>query len=119
MLTTTESVASSGLSSEDDRVLSLIVDILMGWPSRDRNALLAFLDFWRELAAEERAIFAKAVKPDLTEEEVACLAGVSRRTIYRWERYQGFKPRLAMVKATRPKADSSKRWRSTNADDAA
>lgn len=97
---------------EGDHALSLL-GAVMALPGRDRNALLAFLDFWRELPGEERAIFARSVRPDLTDAEVARLAGVSRRTLYRWERYQAFKPRLEDYKATR-----RRRWSEPD-DDAA
>jgi hypothetical protein len=86
---------------EDDPVLSLIVGIVTEWPVRDRNGFLAFFDFWRDLPAEERAIFAKSVKPELTDDDVARLAGVSRRSLYRMERYQAFKPRLEDFKGTK------------------
>ena len=63
------------------------------------GSFLSFLDFWRDLPREDRAIFAKSVKPDLTDEEVARLSGVNPRTLYRWARYQSFKPRLADFRA--------------------
>jgi hypothetical protein len=86
---------------DDDLALSLITAALAELPRQDRNEILAFLDFWRELHREERALFAKSIKPDLTDEQIARLAGVNRRTVYRWGRYQGIKPRLADLRATK------------------
>jgi hypothetical protein len=77
----------------------------------DRNAILAFLAFWRELSWEDRAIFASTVKPDLTEDEVATLAAVSRRHLYRGERYQAHKLRLADFKEARPRSEFSGKGR--------
>src|SRR5262245_47123580 len=85
-------------SPPDDPVLALIIAILRAMSRPDRNAILAFLAFWRELSWEDRAIFASTVKPDLTEDEVATLAAVSRRHLYRGERYQAHKQRLADFK---------------------
>jgi hypothetical protein len=48
-----------------DQVFDLIASVLAEQPRRDRNEILAFLDFWRDLPREERALFAKSVKPDL------------------------------------------------------
>jgi hypothetical protein len=86
---------------EHDQIPAIITSALADMPQQDRNEILAFLDFWRDLPREERALFAKTVKPDLTDEQIARLAGVSRRTLYRWERYQGFKPRLADLRAAK------------------
>jgi hypothetical protein len=85
----------------DDPTFAFIVSALAALRQRDRNEILAFIDFWRDLPREERAIFAKSVKPDLTDEEVARLCGVTPRTLYRWGRYQSFKPRLADFQAAR------------------
>ena len=87
--------------SGDDPALSLIISVLASLLQRDRYEILSFLDFWRVLPREERAIFAKSVKPDLTDEEVARLCGVTPRTLYRWGRYQSFKPRLADFRAAK------------------
>jgi hypothetical protein len=76
-------------------ILTLLATALADLPRRDRNALLSFLDFWRDLPGEERALFAKSVRPGLTDEEVARLCGVSRRTLYRWDRFRRFKTWLA------------------------
>lgn len=74
---------------------SLAIDALMTMPPAQRNARLSLIDLLADLPKEELAILAKAVQPHLTDAEVARLCGVSRRTLYRWERYQRFKPRLA------------------------
>jgi AraC-like DNA-binding protein len=86
---------------DDDQALDLITAALAGMPRQDRNEILCFLDFWRELTGEQRALFARSVRPDLTDEQVARLAGVSRRTLYRYQRYQGIKPRLADYRAAK------------------
>ena len=78
----------------DDPAIEVITAALAELPRRDRNEILAFLDFWRELPREDRALFAQSVKPDLDDEQIARLAGVSVRTLYRWERFQNFKSRL-------------------------
>jgi len=85
----------------DDPIFPLVIAALEAMPRQDRNAVLAFLDFWRDLPREDRALFAKSVRPDLSDEEVARLCGVTRRTVYRWPRYRDFKPRLASFKATK------------------
>lgn len=80
--------------SPGDRLLALAVEALAELPTPERNALLSFLDFWRELPREERALFVKSVRPGMTDREVAALCGVSRRTVFRWGRYRDFKGRL-------------------------
>jgi hypothetical protein len=62
-------------SPNDDQVLGLITAALAELPSRDRNEIHAFLDFWRELPSQERALFASSVRPDLTDQQIARLAG--------------------------------------------
>jgi FixJ family two-component response regulator len=81
-------------SPNDDRVLGLISAALAQLPRKDRHEIHAFLDFWRELAGEERALFAKSVKADLTDRQIARLVGVTVRTLYRWERFQSLKAQL-------------------------
>jgi hypothetical protein len=44
-------------------------------PQPDRNEIHAFLDFWRELPREERALFATSVKPDLSDKQIARITG--------------------------------------------
>lgn len=87
-----------------DPALSALIAALAGMAPPDRHEILAFLDFWRDLPGEDRAVFAKSVKPGLGDEAVARLCGVSRRTLYRWERYQWLKPRLADFQASRKRA---------------
>lgn len=82
-------------------LLSLAVEALAELPTPERNALLSFLDFWRELPREERALFVKSVRPGMTDREVAALCGVSRRTVFRWDRYRAFKGRLEGCMRTR------------------
>jgi DNA-directed RNA polymerase specialized sigma24 family protein len=98
---------------DHDHVRALISAALADLPRQDCNALLAFLDFFRDLPREQRALFVKSVKPDITDEEVARIAGVSRRTLYRWQRYQGVKPRLADLRAAK-----GRRWNTPDDDDA-
>jgi len=86
---------------DDQAFLHLLTAALAELPRQDCFSLLAFLDFWRELPREERALFVKSVKPELTDEEVARLAGVSRRTLYRFGRYQGIKPRIEDLRAAK------------------
>ena len=88
-------------SRSGDEILALVMAALEAMPRQDRNAVLAFLDFWRDLPRENRALFAKSVRPDLSDEEVARLCGVTRRTVYRWSKYQQFKPRLSRFKPTK------------------
>lgn len=88
-------VQNTVLPTPGDVLLSLAVEALGGLPAPERNALLSFLDFWRELPREERALFVKSVRPEMTDREVAALCGVSRRTVFRWERYRAFKGRLS------------------------
>jgi hypothetical protein len=88
-------------SPAEDPAFAVIVAILAELPRRDRNELLAFLDFWRELPREDRAIFARTLRPDLGEDAVARLSGVSPRTLLRWARYQEARPKLADFGRTR------------------
>jgi hypothetical protein len=92
-----------------DPVRALISAALAELPLPDCNEILAFLDFFRDLPREERALFVKSVKPDLTDEQVARIAGVSRRTLYRFGRYQRVKPRIADLRA-------AKRWHTPDDD---
>jgi hypothetical protein len=85
---------SSSALLGDEQALDLITAALAELPPQERNEIVAFLDFWRDLRREERALFAKSVKPDLADEQIARLAGVSVRTLYRLERFQNFKASL-------------------------
>jgi hypothetical protein len=97
----TTSAAPAARDPLDDPVLELIMAALAERPQQDRNELLAFLDFFRDLPSEERALFAKSVKPDLTDDQIARIAGRSRRQLYRYERYRGVKARIADLGAAK------------------
>jgi hypothetical protein len=56
-----------------DPSFALIISALADLPHRDRNEIIVFMDFWREFTLQDRAIFAKSVKPDLTDDDVAHL----------------------------------------------
>jgi hypothetical protein len=86
---------SASNPADDGPVLPPGILELMAMPPARRNAILTLIDFITGQPKEELALVAKAVQPHLTDEEVAELCGVSRRTIYNWDRFQNFKPRLA------------------------
>jgi hypothetical protein len=69
--------------------------ILVAMPAAQRNALLLLLDLLNRLPREELALIAIAVQPHLTNAEIAALTGVSERQVYRWERFQAFRPTAA------------------------
>jgi hypothetical protein len=102
-------------SASSDPAFALIVAILAELPRRERNELLAFLDFWRDLPREDRAVFAKSLRPGLSEEAVARLSGVCTRTLQRWERYQAVRPTLedyrhARRRPAKRRASSNGAW---------
>jgi hypothetical protein len=72
-----------------------VVVLLDALPPSRRNAILLLLDFLHSLPKEDLAIIAKTVQPHLTDEEVADLCGVTTRTLYNWDRFQSWKPRVA------------------------
>jgi predicted metal-dependent hydrolase len=74
-----------------DASLLRVIETLQAMPAARRNALLSLIDFFNDLPKEELAIVAKATQPQLTDEVVAGLCGVSIRTLYRWERFQRWK----------------------------
>ncbi|WP_145952417.1 hypothetical protein [Paludisphaera borealis] len=88
-------VCTSGSPRESDPAFDFIVAALSAMPPKSRHELLAFLDFWRELSKEDRAVFAKSIRPGLTEEAVALLSGVTTRQLHRYRRYREVKVRLA------------------------
>ena len=55
----------------DDETSSVVIADLEAMSQQDRNAVLAFLDFWRDLPREDRALFARSLKPEVSDEEVA------------------------------------------------
>jgi hypothetical protein len=84
-----------GPSIDTDQSLGLFMTILAAMPAAQRNAILSLLDFLNGLPKEELALVAKAAQPHLTDQEVAMLCGVTVRQLYRYERYQAFKPSAA------------------------
>lgn len=78
----------------DDDSLRLVLEALTAMPVARRNALLSLVDFLFDLPKEQLALLAISVQPHLADEDVAGLCGVCVRTLYRWERFQSFKPRL-------------------------
>jgi hypothetical protein len=87
-------------------------------PRKHGQAVFAFIVFWFTLPWPERAKLAKVAKPDMTDEEVARLSGVSRRHLIRDDGYQSLKPKLDDFKASRPRSDFSKRRRGFSNPDA-
>jgi hypothetical protein len=79
---------------DDHPFLSPGILSLAAMPAAQRNARLLLIEFINSLPKEDLAIFAKTVQPHLTDEEVADLCGVSVRQMYRWDRYQSWKPTL-------------------------
>lgn len=61
-------------------------------PRKHGQAVIAFVVFWFELPWPERAKLAKVAKPDMTDEEVARLSGVSRCDLIRDDSYKSLKP---------------------------
>jgi hypothetical protein len=62
-------------TANDDQVADLITTALAELARPDGNELVAFLDFWRQQSSQERALFAKSVKPDQTGQQVFHKAG--------------------------------------------
>lgn len=79
----------------DPSDLSGGVRLLAAMGPSQRNAILLLLDVLHSLPKQDLAIVAKTIQPHLTDAEVATLCGVSSRTLYNWDRYQSWKPRLA------------------------
>lgn len=103
---------NSAPTSPDDPTLSLILAAFASVTPTERLELLAFLDFFRELSREDRALFVRATNPALTDERVARIAGVARRTLYRWPWYQRIKPTIDDLRASKP------RWSNPDRSDA-
>jgi DNA-directed RNA polymerase specialized sigma24 family protein len=82
-------------SEHNDSMIAIFMAILAAMPAAQRNALLLLLDFLNQLPREELAILAIAVQPHLTNAEIAALTGVCERQVYRWERFQAFRPTAA------------------------
>jgi RNA polymerase sigma-70 factor, ECF subfamily len=63
-------------------------------PRPERNAVLSLLTRWIELLPDRRACYASAILPELTEEELAVLSGLSTGQLYASHEYQQFKRTL-------------------------
>lgn len=100
-----------GSTPPPDDGFAVIIEALAAMSAARRNAFLAFFAFWQDLPKERRAIFAKTLNPDLTDEAVARLVGISRRHLLRWDGYKRCKPTLDDFKASRPRSDFSSRRR--------
>jgi hypothetical protein len=74
-----------------DEVISTVVAILAELPRDERNHVLQLLSVLLALETWQRACLIKALKPELTDEEVAKACGVSVRTLYRSTPYRAVK----------------------------
>ena len=77
----------------DDPDFLTALQRLASLPRAERRALAGFIFFWLALPRERRAMLAKAVRPEMTDDEVARMIGRSLRQLYRYDGYQHFKPR--------------------------
>lgn len=68
-------------------------EFLDALPARRRNAILAYVNTIQTEDLEDLAIFLKFKRPETSDEQIAAICGVSRRTVARWVRYQAAKPR--------------------------
>jgi DNA-directed RNA polymerase specialized sigma24 family protein len=83
-----------GNSAELDLLIQVILHNLRSLSPKGQRALIRFLNFWFGLKAERRAVLAKTVADDLSDGEVAEIAGVSRTTLYDWPGYKRLKKTL-------------------------
>ena len=103
-------------SKGDEPALAIAFDILSAMPRKRRNTLLSFMQFFCcEIPKERQAAFVLSVRPDFTDDEVACICGVDRRTLSRWEEFRRSKPGLADVRQqerrpTKRRASNSGGW---------
>lgn len=112
------SLGGSAPGPPSDSTLAALIAALSFLSERESMAFLRFFNEWRSWPTDRRATLAKTLFPELRDADIAVIACVSRRTLYRHESYKAIKPRLADFKASRPRGDSSKqRRRYTDADD--
>jgi DNA-directed RNA polymerase specialized sigma24 family protein len=87
------------IPSQSSAFSQAILAALGALPERARGHLAQFLMKWNDLPTERRAMLVKALMPELTDEKVAALIGVTRRTVLRYPMYQRLKNRVAYIQA--------------------
>ncbi len=81
----------NGNPDEPQACLPFILAGLLALPREERNAFVEFWQFWRDLGHERRACVVKTIMPDATDDYVAMLSGVKRRTLFNYKTYQKVK----------------------------
>ena len=92
-------------ASPDDQLIQSIIIILAGLPRPVLADILAFLEFWLLLPRRARAVLAKCVQPNLTDEAAARLSRLRPRTLKGNQQYQAVKLRLADYLETKRRRD--------------
>lgn len=87
-------------------------------PTPRLKVLFLRLQFLDELVPEDVACIVKSYRPGTSDEQVAAIAGVDRRSLYRWSRYMAIKSRVRRIthKGYRNDQGSFEAW---NEDDPA
>ena len=89
----------------DDQLIQRIIAILAGMPRPMVADILVFLEFWILLPRRARAVLAKCVQPNLSDQETARIAGVQPRTLKGYGVYQSVKLRLDDYLETKRRQD--------------
>jgi hypothetical protein len=104
-------VASFGdMSPGDDADFQTAIKVLASRPRRERDAIANFIFWWFGLSKTTRAVLAKIVRPEMTNEAIAKLVGVNRKTVGDWPEFQRCLPDKTEHKHIRQKPS---KWRRT------
>jgi hypothetical protein len=80
---------------QDKELTAAVRRTLASLPRRECEILVSLLDLWHsKLTWRQRALLSKTLKPDLIDQDVALLAGVTRRSLLRCPEYSKLKTQL-------------------------
>lgn len=72
----------------DTKIVATLIRVMLVSPSRSFAAFQSLMELWSRLRADQRAVLVMALDSSLSIEQIAQLAGVNRRTLYKSVMFQ-------------------------------